>query len=117
MQTLHQGAPKLQEISAGYEEQGVRVVTINIDSPHSQAEIRPFMQRHRLKLRVLLDKSGSVKKQFQLVVVPSTFIISRFGEVVYRHSGYKPGDELALRSKLDELLGAQIHTNQSGTGS
>ena len=75
------------------------------------------MQRHRLKLRVLLDKSGSVKKQFQLVVVPSTFIISSFGEVVDRHSGYKPGDELALRSKLDELLGAQIHTNQSGTGS
>ncbi len=106
--------PVLQEISTDYEKRGVRVVTINIDGPHNQAKIRPFMHRHRLQLPVLLDKTGSVIKQFQLISVPSTVIISSAGEVVYKHSGYKPGDEKVLRSKLDELLdhGAPINTNQ-----
>ena len=67
--------PVLQKISTDYEKRGVRVVTINIDGPHSQAKIRPFIHRHRLKLPVLLDKTGSVIKQFQLIAVPSTVII------------------------------------------
>ena len=106
--------PVLQDISADYEKLGVQVVTINIDGPHSQSKIRPFMRRHRLQLPVLLDKSGRVVKQFQLISVPSTLIISAAGDVVYRHSGYKPGDEKKLRQKLDELLspGAGTPTNQ-----
>ena len=106
--------PVLQVISTDYEKRGVRVVTVNIDGPHNQAKIRPFIQRHRLQLPVLLDKAGSVIKQCQLLAVPSTVIISSAGEMVYKHSGYKPGDGKVLRSKLDELLdhGAPTHTNQ-----
>ena len=106
--------PVLQEIFTDYEKRGVRVVTINIDGPHNQAKIRPFINRHRLQLPVLLDKTGSVIKQFQLTSIPSTLIISATGEVVYKHSGYKPGDGKVLRSKLDELLkhGAPTHMNQ-----
>ena len=92
--------PVLQRISTDYEKRGVRVVTINIDGPHSQAKIRPFINRHRLQLPVLLDKTGSVIKQFQLIAVPSTVIISAAGEVIYKHSGYKPGDGKVLRRKI-----------------
>ena len=43
-------------------------------------------------------------KQFQIPAVPATMIISTEGEVVYKHFGYKPGDEIRLRARLKELL-------------
>ena len=104
------GLPKLQEVARDYEDRGVRVYAISIDGPHSQAKIRPFMRRHKLQLPVLLDRANKVMKQFQFLQVPSTMIISSKGEVVYRHQGYRPGDEKKLRQRLDELL-------QEGDGS
>ena len=99
--------PKLQEIAGEYRGRGVGVYTVNTDGPRNQPKVRPFMKRHRLELPVLLDHTRQVMKQFQLSVLPATLIISAEGTVVYRHVGYKPGDETALRGKLVELLGAQ----------
>ncbi len=99
--------PKLQEIAGEYGERGVGVYTVNTDGPRNQPKVRPFMKRHRLELPVLLDHTRQVMKQFQLSVLPASLIISTEGAVVYRHVGYKPGDETGLRDKLAELLGAQ----------
>ena len=99
--------PKLQEIAGEYGKRGVRVYTVNTDGPRNQPKVRPFLKRHRLELPVLLDHTRQVMKQFQLSVLPATLIISTEGAVVYRHVGYKPGDETGLRKKLAELLAAQ----------
>jgi cytochrome c biogenesis protein CcmG/thiol:disulfide interchange protein DsbE len=101
---------KLQAIERDYKEKGVRVFTINIDGPHNQAKIRPFTQRHKLKLPVLIDRTSQVMKQFQLLAVPSSLIVSSTGKVVYKHQGYKPGDEKKWRQKLDELLAGAEQT-------
>ncbi len=99
--------PKLQEIAEEYRQRGVGVYTVNTDGPRNQPKVRPFLKRHRLELPVLLDHTREVMKQFQLSVLPATLIISTEGAVVYRHVGYKPGDETGLRDKLAELLAAQ----------
>ena len=84
----------------------MRVFTINIDEPSNLAKVRPFIQRHKLELPVLIDKTSRVMKQFHLLGVPATLLISAEGEIAYRHQGYRPGDERKLRQKLDELLGS-----------
>ena len=99
-----QGLPKLAAIAAEYEARGVRVYTVNIDGPRNLAKIRPFLQRHQLKLPVLLDRTNQVMKQFQLVGPPATLVLTAQGGVVYRHQGYQPGDEVKLRAALDALL-------------
>ena len=80
------------------------MLTINIDGPRNLPKVRPFMQRHKLELPVLLDHTNEVLKQFHLAGVPATLIIASDGEVFYTHTGYRPGDEKKLRAKLDELL-------------
>jgi thiol-disulfide isomerase/thioredoxin len=97
--------PKMQEVADAYREHGVGVFTINVDGPRNQAKIRPFIKRHKLRLPVLLDKTNEVAKQFHLVAIPSTLVIAQNGKVVYRHQGYRPGDEEKLKEALDELLG------------
>ena len=99
--------PKLQEISHDYKDRGVRVFTINMDGARNAPKIRPFLQRHKLKLPVLIDQTNEVMRQFQLSALSATLIITPEGEVVYKHQGYKPGDEKKVRRKLDELLGVE----------
>jgi thiol-disulfide isomerase/thioredoxin len=96
--------PKLQQIARDYGERGVQVFAVNIDGPRNLPKVRPFLQRHRLELPVLLDKTNEVMQQFHLTAMPATLVIAPDGEVVYKHQGYRPGDEEKLRQKLDELL-------------
>ena len=98
--------PKLQSLSEKYSKRGVQVLTINVDGPRNLPKVRPFMQRHKLKLPVLLDKTNEVLKQFHLVGVPATLIIAADRTVWYKHQGYRPGDVQKLKAKLDELLGS-----------
>ena len=99
-----QALPALSQLAAEYRERGVQVLTINIDGPRNLPKIRPFLQRHQLQLRVLLDRTNQVMKQFQLLAPPATLILSADRGVVYSHEGYQPGDEAKLRAALDALL-------------
>lgn len=98
------GLPKIQEIATEYEKRGVRVYTINIDGPRNLAKIRPFLKRHKLDLPVLLDKTNELMKQFHFVAPPATLVVAPTGEVLYKHQGYRSGDEKKLRQVLDEML-------------
>ena len=109
------GLPALQKIAREFEDRRVGFYTVNVDGPRNQPKVRPFLKRHRLELPVLLDHSRQVMKQFQVPAVPATMIISAEGEVVYKHFGYKPGDEIRLREKLTELLeGAEPDSTRGG---
>ena len=101
------GLPKIQALAKEYAERGVQVLTINIDGPRNLPKVRPFMQRHKLELPVLLDNTNEVLVQFHLAGVPATLIIAADGEVFYKHQGYRPSDEKKLKAKLDELLGSK----------
>lgn len=108
------GLPAVQKIAREFEDRGVGVYAVNVDGPRNQPKVRPFLKRHRLELPVLLDHSRQVMKQFQLPAVPASMIISTEGEVVYKHFGYKPGDEVRLRAKLVELLGEAVPDSTKG---
>ena len=106
--------PALQKIAREFDGR-VGVYTVNVDGPRNQPKVRPFLKRHRLELPVLLDHSREVMKQFQLSGMPATIVFSTGGEVVYKHFGYKPGDEIRLRRELTELLqGAEPDSTKGG---
>ena len=108
------GLPAVQKIAREFEDRGVGVYAVNVDGPRNQPKVRPFLKRHRLELPVLLDHSRQVMKQFQLPAVPASMILSTEGEVVYKHFGYKPGDEVRLRAKLVELLEEAVPDSTKG---
>lgn len=98
------GLPKMQAVASAYEKRGVQVLTINVDGPRNRPKVRPFMQRYKIDLPVLLDDTNEVLPLFHLAGVPASLIIASDGTVFYKHEGYRPGDADKLREKLDELL-------------
>lgn len=96
--------PNLQMFHDNYEEQGLTVAAISIDSPRSLNKIKPFIKSRRYTFKILLDPNGEILQQFQGKNIPFQVLIDKDGKVVETHTGYSPGDEKILEKKIQELL-------------
>ncbi|MCM3268833.1 thiol-disulfide oxidoreductase ResA [Paenibacillus elgii] len=64
---------------------GVEIVAVNMGETKERAG--EFAERHRLKLPILLDSQGEVKKQYKISGLPATFLIDDKGRIVHKFSG------------------------------
>ncbi len=96
--------PHLDKIQKDYREKGVEVLAISEDSPWSVSKVKSFVAGNKYTFTVLLDTNGKVLRQFGLLGTPYTLIVSSEGEILFKHFGYRPGDEVTLREELDMAL-------------
>lgn len=95
--------PHLVTIVDKYADQGMQLALISVDSPRSQGKVRPYAQSQKWKHPVLLDANGKVMKDLKGQNPPYTLIVTQ-DDVVYRHSGYRPGDEKELEHAVAALF-------------
>ena len=100
--------PHLQALAA--ERAGeLTVVAVNADSPRSMQKVAPYATSQGWDdLVVLLDTSGDVRRTMQVGgTLPFLLLLDADGNEVYRHTGYREGDELLLREQVDGLAAAR----------
>jgi len=82
------------------------VLAVNQDGPKSVARVRPYLQAKKLGLTVPLDTAGDVARKMQVGgILPFLVLYDAGGNELYRHIGYREGDEATLREKVKVLLG------------
>jgi len=92
----------LQELQARYPD--VLVLAIATDDGRTQAQVAPYVRGRGFTFKVLLDPEGSVCRMMDPGGgIPFTAVLDRQGALVYRHSGYLPGDELGLFAAVAKL--------------
>lgn len=96
--------PHLQELMEKYQDQGLTVLTISIDSPKSQSKLKPYVRSKKFTFPVLLDTNSEVLRQFNGNSVPFQVLLDKDGNVIETHTGYNPGDEKILEEKILKLL-------------
>lgn len=64
---------------------GVEIVAVNMGETKERAS--EFADRHRLKLPILLDSQGEVKKRYKISGLPATFLVDDKGRIVHKFSG------------------------------
>ena len=84
-------AKNIQTIASKYE-----VLTIAVQSG-SQEEIEAYMHQNNLDFKVVNDIEGSIAKQFNIQVFPTTFIYNRQKELYFSEVGYTSTLGLYLR--------------------
>ena len=104
--------PELQRIWDQYSDRGLSFVAVNEDSPSDQAKVRPYVKKQRYRFPVLLDEDKDLWYQFKVLTLPTTVLLNRDGEIVYSHTGYKPGDEAELIEQIELLLTLPANTEQ-----
>ncbi|AHE97294.1 protein disulfide oxidoreductase [Thioalkalivibrio paradoxus] len=79
------------------------VLTVAMQSG-SEAEVEAHLTERERKLAVVNDPGGDLARTYGVRAVPSTFIIDRDGEIVFRKQGYAPPLELRFRLWLARWL-------------
>lgn len=79
--------PWLNEMHRKYGEEGLVIVGVNLDLERREAD--QFLQEYPADFQIYFDESKDVANEFEVIAMPSSYLIGRDGEVVKRHFGFK----------------------------
>jgi cytochrome c biogenesis protein CcmG/thiol:disulfide interchange protein DsbE len=96
--------PKLVEMSNAMDSKGVKFVGISVDSPRNTSKVRPFASSMGITYPVLLDPSGELMGELNVMAVPTLIIVDGDLNIVYTHEGFNAGDELEIREEIEKYL-------------
>jgi peroxiredoxin len=105
----------IQKFHEDYSDSGISFYSISVDGVKDKNRVSALIRGKKYTFPVLLDTEQEVMKSFGLKDVPGIFILSREGTVIYRHAGYKPGDEAELERNIHEIIRPKYSdSNESG---
>jgi peroxiredoxin len=76
----------LDSLDREFRSRGVRVVGVSVDEGSTNL-VRRFAESNHLGFTIAHDSLGSIQQSYQLVGVPTTFVIARDGRLLWRHTG------------------------------
>ena len=97
-----QSFPWLGTMSERYGKDGLVVVAIDLDKDRGAAEA--FLRELAPSFTVAFDPAGRSAEAFDVKAMPSSFLVSRAGRVVYSHSGFNGRDTGAIETQIKEEL-------------
>ena len=97
--------PHLQRLYDTYKSRGFVVVGVAMDDPSTQGTVASYVHRNGLGFPVVIDTDSRATNLYNPTrSAPYGVLIDRTGKIVDERAGYAPGDELALETKLKDLL-------------
>ena len=99
--------PKLEATHKKYSPRGFNVVAINNDSPRNQSKIKPFLKSLKVSFPVLLDPKNTTMRDFGVMVMPTSVLLSKEGEILHSVVGYKPEQYKILERLIEEQLAGE----------
>jgi cytochrome c biogenesis protein CcmG/thiol:disulfide interchange protein DsbE len=93
-----------KKIYSDYKEKGFNMIAISTDDEKTVAKVKPFVKSKDYNFPILLDTNSEVARKFYVQNVPYTFLLDEKGNIIYSHLGYKKGDELQVKEKIESLL-------------
>jgi thiol-disulfide isomerase/thioredoxin len=96
--------PWMNDMQAKYADQGFEVVSINLDQEKSS--IAAFLESYPANFRILLDPEGEAASDYELIGMPSSYLIDKNGNLRKTHTGFfiknKPQYEQEIIALLAE---------------
>lgn len=96
--------PVLESLYKEYRPRGLEIVGVTIDDAGSARDIGEFARRFGMTYPIWHDPDQRVMPAFSVIGVPTTFLISRDGRVVWRRTGEVKAGDAALAAAIDSVL-------------
>ena len=94
--------PALEQLYREFSGDGFYVLAVNVDAIREDAI--DFLKNFPVSYSVLADPKGIVSQLYNVIGMPSGYLINRKGKIVYSHIGFRRGDEEALRKMIRNEL-------------
>lgn len=99
------GMMYLDKYHRKYNENGFTVLSINQDSPKSLSKVKSTVRSRKYSFPVVLDPNQQIAAKLNARLLPTTILVNKNGEIVWRHQGYMPGDEVEIEHQIRRVLG------------
>ena len=93
----------LNPYCAEFDSYGLHMLAISQDKLRSIPEVKPFVEQHEWEFTVLLYPENKIREMFDIQAFPTYFVYDQNGELMFKHIGYKPGDEQIIIDTLRAL--------------
>jgi len=87
-----------------FKETGFKVLAVNTDTPKSMSKVKSYVRTKKFEFDVAVDPNSQVKKKMKVLQMPTTILVDKTGEIVFRHQGYLPGDEHDILQAIYGLM-------------
>lgn len=79
--------PWLNKMHEKYANDGLVIIGVNMDA--SDAEAQTFLAEYPALFQIINDPDGDLAREYDVVAMPSSYVIDRDGKQVARHLGFK----------------------------
>lgn len=101
-----QSFPWMIELQDRLGEEGLVVVTVNVDRDRKAAD--RFLAELDSDLPVIYDPEGEIAGRYELEAMPSSFVYDRKGVLRETHLGFHPGKVAEVEAELAALLAEEV---------
>ncbi len=93
--------PHMQKVYEEYKNQGVEILAVNVTNKDKGKEaVAQFVKKHGLTFEVLLDEEGLVGSTYQVLTLPTTYMIDTKGNMVDIIEG--PMNEALMKTLINK---------------
>ena len=94
----------LDEYHQKYSESGFKVLSINTDNSRTINRVKPFVKSKKYTFPILNDPKSLFFRKLGGKVCPYTVLVDHEGNIIKKHSGYNPGDEVKLEKEIKDMI-------------
>lgn len=95
--------PWMTEIQSRYAEHGLEVIAVNLDETRDAADA--FLNAMETNFTVAFDPSGRTADRFNVIAMPSSYLIDENGNILQHHLGFKHKDKGKIEQSIKAALG------------
>ena len=85
-----------------YSNAGLKIIAVNLDTEYEKA-VR-FLKRMPADFAVAFDPEGKVPELYKLSAMPSFYLISGDGGIIYKHTCFRNSQSEKIESKIHQVL-------------
>lgn len=97
-----QSFPWMNAMQEKYQLQGFEVIAINLDTNTEDAQ--KFLAATPAKFTTVFDSKGLTPRQYGVKGMPASYLISRDGKIISRHTGFNASERDKLEQEIQTFL-------------
>ena len=105
--------PEIEAIQREFGPRGLRIVAVSVDEGDDDP-VRAFAEDKGATFEIGRDPAGSIRRLYQGIGVPESYLISADGRLLVRQFGAIPEGAAAMRAEIEKALKASSQTSRSG---
>jgi len=94
--------PWLNAMHDAHADDGLVIIGVNLDEERTAAE--EFLREFPPSFRIIYDTSKDLAREFDVIAMPSSFLIGRDGQIRKRHYGFKVRKQAEYEAAIVEAL-------------